>query len=138
MNRSTLAPSLMIAFALIGLAVAFYNSYSIYNGQLLWCPPPINGCNELLQVHMRASSICPSDITESSIIFTCLVWRRCSHMILYHAGCGSEQFFTLRLVCCSRSISWSCRSVIFGRFDVYAAAIVARLASHTSEVAWEY
>ena len=47
MNRSTLAPSLMIAFALIGLAVAFYNSYSIYNGQLLWCPPPINGCNEV-------------------------------------------------------------------------------------------
>ncbi|MGA8293502.1 MAG: vitamin K epoxide reductase family protein [Rhodoplanes sp.] len=47
MNRSTLAPSLMIAFALIGLAVAFYDSYSIYNGQLLWCPPPINGCNEV-------------------------------------------------------------------------------------------
>jgi uncharacterized membrane protein len=37
----------MIAFALIGLAVAFYDSYSIYNGQQLWCPPPINGCNEV-------------------------------------------------------------------------------------------
>jgi uncharacterized membrane protein len=37
----------MIAFALIGLAVALYDSYSIYNGQLLWCPPPINGCNEV-------------------------------------------------------------------------------------------
>jgi uncharacterized membrane protein len=47
MNRPALAPSLMIAFALIGLAVAFYDSYSIYNGQLLWCPPPINGCNEV-------------------------------------------------------------------------------------------
>ena len=47
MNRSALAPRLMIAFALIGLAVAFYDSYSIYNGQLLWCPPPINGCNEV-------------------------------------------------------------------------------------------
>jgi uncharacterized membrane protein len=47
MNRSALAPSLMIAFALIGLAVALYDAYSIYNGQLLWCPPPINGCNEV-------------------------------------------------------------------------------------------
>jgi uncharacterized membrane protein len=24
-----------------------YDSYSIYNGQLLWRPPPINGCNEV-------------------------------------------------------------------------------------------
>ena len=47
MNRSAIAPTLMIAFALIGLAVAFYDSYSIYNGQTLWCPPPINGCNEV-------------------------------------------------------------------------------------------
>jgi uncharacterized membrane protein len=47
MNRSALAPSLMIAFALIGSAVALYDAYSIYNGQLLWCPPPINGCNEV-------------------------------------------------------------------------------------------
>jgi uncharacterized membrane protein len=47
MNRSAFAPGLMIAFALIGLAVAFYDSYTIYNGQLLWCPPPINGCNEV-------------------------------------------------------------------------------------------
>jgi uncharacterized membrane protein len=47
MDRSALAPKLMIAFALIGLAVALYDSYSIYNDQLLWCPPPINGCNEV-------------------------------------------------------------------------------------------
>jgi Vitamin K epoxide reductase family len=40
-------PYSMIALALIGLAVAFYDSYAIYNGQLLWCPPPINGCNEV-------------------------------------------------------------------------------------------
>jgi uncharacterized membrane protein len=37
----------MIALALVGVAVAFYDSYAIYNGQLLWCPPPINGCNEV-------------------------------------------------------------------------------------------
>ncbi|MGE5777964.1 MAG: vitamin K epoxide reductase family protein, partial [Hyphomicrobiales bacterium] len=40
-------PYVMMALALIGLAVAFYDSYAIYNGQLLWCPPPINGCNEV-------------------------------------------------------------------------------------------
>jgi len=37
----------MIAFAAIGLAVALYDSYTIYNGLLLWCPPPINGCNKV-------------------------------------------------------------------------------------------
>lgn len=47
MSRSDLAPALMIVFAAIGLAVASYDSYAIYNGQLLWCPPPINGCNEV-------------------------------------------------------------------------------------------
>jgi uncharacterized membrane protein len=47
MNRSIVAPGLMIALALVGLTVAFYDSYAIYNGQLLWCPPPIDGCNEV-------------------------------------------------------------------------------------------
>jgi hypothetical protein len=37
----------MLALALLGLAVAFYDSYAIYHGQALWCPPPINGCNEV-------------------------------------------------------------------------------------------
>jgi len=41
------APYVMMALALIGLAVAFYDSYAIYNGLSLWCPPPINGCNEV-------------------------------------------------------------------------------------------
>jgi uncharacterized membrane protein len=40
-------PGAMLALALLGLAVAFYDSYVIYNGGLLWCPPPINGCNEV-------------------------------------------------------------------------------------------
>jgi uncharacterized membrane protein len=35
----------MLALALIGMADAFYDSYAIYSGQLLWCPPPIDGCN---------------------------------------------------------------------------------------------
>src|SRR3974390_3092463 len=40
-------PYVMMAVALIGMAVAFYDSYAIYSGQPLWCPPPINGCNEV-------------------------------------------------------------------------------------------
>jgi uncharacterized membrane protein len=47
MNRSAIAPRLLMLLALIGLTVAFYDSYVIYKGQLLWCPPPINGCNEV-------------------------------------------------------------------------------------------
>jgi uncharacterized membrane protein len=39
------APQVMLALALLGLAVAFYDSYAIYNGQALWCP--ISGCNEV-------------------------------------------------------------------------------------------
>ncbi|HYX66274.1 MAG TPA: vitamin K epoxide reductase family protein [Burkholderiales bacterium] len=31
--------------ALIGIADASYDSYAIYAGQALWCPPPIDGCN---------------------------------------------------------------------------------------------
>lgn len=40
-----LAPCLMVLFALIGLADAFYDSHAIFTGQRLWCPPPIDGCN---------------------------------------------------------------------------------------------
>jgi uncharacterized membrane protein len=41
------APQVMLALAVVGLAVAVYDSYVIYNGRVLWCPPPINGCNEV-------------------------------------------------------------------------------------------
>jgi uncharacterized membrane protein len=44
MKRASLA---MLLLALLGLAVAFYDSYALHNGQALWCPPPINGCNEV-------------------------------------------------------------------------------------------
>jgi uncharacterized membrane protein len=46
-SRRSRAPAVMLALALIGLAVALYDSYAIYRGQLLWCPPPIDGCNEV-------------------------------------------------------------------------------------------
>ena len=45
MSDSRRAVSVMLALALIGIADAFYDSYAVYNGQLLWCPPPIDGCN---------------------------------------------------------------------------------------------
>lgn len=45
MTNVTRAPKVMLVLALIGIAVAFYDSYVIYNGQPLWCPPPIDGCN---------------------------------------------------------------------------------------------
>ncbi len=41
------ASTIMLALALLGASVAFYDSYAVYNGQALWCPPPINGCNEV-------------------------------------------------------------------------------------------
>ena len=41
------APAAMLGLAFLGLAVALYDSYVIYNGGLLWCPPPIDGCNEV-------------------------------------------------------------------------------------------
>ena len=47
MKKAFLAPYAMLVFALIGLGVAWYDAYIIYNGQTLWCPPPINGCNEV-------------------------------------------------------------------------------------------
>jgi len=47
MKKVCYAPSLMLALALVGIAIAFYDSHAIYNGQALWCPPPVNGCNEV-------------------------------------------------------------------------------------------
>jgi uncharacterized membrane protein len=44
-KKTLLAPYLMMALALIGVVDAFYDSYMIYTDQLLWCPPPIDGCN---------------------------------------------------------------------------------------------
>ncbi len=45
LKQLTFVPYLMLAFASIGIADAFYDSYAIHTGQLLWCPPPIDGCN---------------------------------------------------------------------------------------------
>ena len=42
---ASLATYVMLALAALGIADAFYDSYAIYTGQPLWCPPPIDGCN---------------------------------------------------------------------------------------------
>jgi len=47
MKKLFYAPYVMLALAAVGIAIAIYDSYSLYNGQPLWCPPPINGCNEV-------------------------------------------------------------------------------------------
>lgn len=44
-QRARTEPYLMLVLALIGIIDAFYDSYAIYNGLPLWCPPPIDGCN---------------------------------------------------------------------------------------------
>jgi len=47
MNKFLQNPVLIVALALLGLAVALYDSYAVYSNVALWCPPPINGCNEV-------------------------------------------------------------------------------------------
>ncbi len=47
MKKQFYAPYVLLALAAVGIAVAFYDAYQLYNGQALWCPPPVNGCNEV-------------------------------------------------------------------------------------------
>ena len=47
MKKAVHTPYAMLALALTGIAIALYDSYAVYNGQELWCPAPINGCNEV-------------------------------------------------------------------------------------------
>jgi len=47
MKKQFCAPCVMLALALLGICVVFYDAYALYNSQALWCPPPINGCNEV-------------------------------------------------------------------------------------------
>ncbi len=44
-KKTVFAPYLMLVFAFIGMAIASYDVIGIYNNWLLWCPPPIDGCN---------------------------------------------------------------------------------------------
>ena len=44
-TKNIFAPYLMLVFAVIGMAIASYDVIGIYNNWLLWCHPPIDGCN---------------------------------------------------------------------------------------------
>jgi uncharacterized membrane protein len=44
-KKTIFVPYFMLVYALIGMSIAIYDCYMIYTGQLLWCPPPIDGCN---------------------------------------------------------------------------------------------
>ena len=52
MKKIFYMPGFMLALALVGIGVAVYDAYAIYNGQALWCPPPINGCNEVAHLSL--------------------------------------------------------------------------------------
>jgi uncharacterized membrane protein len=45
MKKTLFTPYLMLLLSFIGIVIAFYDSFSVYTGKLLWCPPPIDGCN---------------------------------------------------------------------------------------------
>ena len=47
MARPIHASHFMLVLALEGTVIAFYDAQAIYYGKELWCPPPINGCNEV-------------------------------------------------------------------------------------------
>ncbi len=49
MKKNNFMPYLMLVFSFIGIAIALYDSYAIYTNTLLWCPPPIDGCNIVLK-----------------------------------------------------------------------------------------
>ena len=45
MRKADRLPIVILVVALAGILDAGYDSYAIYMGQALWCPPPIDGCN---------------------------------------------------------------------------------------------
>ncbi|MDR3465298.1 MAG: vitamin K epoxide reductase family protein [Xanthobacteraceae bacterium] len=49
MCKMSRTPLLILALSLVGIAIAFYDSYMVYHHQPLWCPPPISGCNDVAQ-----------------------------------------------------------------------------------------
>ena len=110
MKKIINTPYLMLALALVGICVAFYDAYQLYNGQALWCPPPINGCNEVANSPYANIFSLPVGITASSTTCICSAWRRCSRSIRSHADCALRRLPTPPWARASRSISCTCRS----------------------------
>ena len=46
-KKAIFYPLFMLVLSLIGMTIAVYDVSMIYTGQLLWCPPPIDGCNSV-------------------------------------------------------------------------------------------
>jgi len=71
----------MLPLALLGLGVAFYDSYAIYNGQALWCHLPSMGAMKSPAVHTREYLVCRWDILALSTTCTCSAYLYCSFSI---------------------------------------------------------
>lgn len=87
MKRVFCAPYLMLALALVGVGTAFYDAYSIYNSEALWCPPPINGCNEV--ANSPYAHIFNLPVGYFGVVY--YASRRCSHLIRSRADCVSPR-----------------------------------------------
>ena len=110
MKKLFYAPYVLLALALVGIAVAFYDAYQLYNGQALWCPPPINGCNEV--ANSPYARIYNLPVGYFGVVYYSYMfgWRRCLHSIRSRADCVSPRLPIPPWACASRSISCTCRS----------------------------
>src|SRR3974377_2432472 len=103
MSRGGVAPTLIIAFAAVGLTVALYDSYAIYHGQQLWCPPPINGCNEVAASPYARLLDLP--VGYYGIVYYLYIFGL-AVLLAYDpispGGCASAQWYTPLSAYCSR------------------------------------
>ena len=103
------AITVMLVLALIGIADAFYDSYAVYNGQLLWCPPPIDGCNTVansLYARLLGVPLGYLGLAFYVTMFALAVWLRLEPSsralrwvtLLYTVAglCGSVYFFYIQ------------------------------------------
>jgi len=100
----------MMALALIGLGVAAYDSYMIYIGQPLWCPPPVDGCNEVAA--SPYARILGLPVGYYGVVFYLYMFGLAALLAFdpVSRGCALARFSSLPWACCSRSTSWCCRS----------------------------
>lgn len=87
MEKQSYAPYAQLALALVGTAVAFYDAHQLYNGQALWCPPPINGCNEVANSPYARIYNLPVGYFGVVYYLYMFGWRRCLRSIRCRAGC---------------------------------------------------
>jgi len=106
MNRTiAVAPYFMLVLALIGIVDAFYDSYAIYNGQLLWCPPPIDGCNTV--ANSPYARIFDVPLGYLGFVFYSLMFAVAALLVLNPLSRGLR----LRALCCA--VLWIFSSAYF-------------------------